>query len=214
MDEDGLSEKVRQELQDIARRKGHLLEASRSGDRTSLKIINEFLKCNRDQLSINKQLMSALLLISNHLVNESIKQIFRKLEYKTEEKMVLQLYLYLQMSSNFLDGFLLGHAFIKVLEDKNILQSKNMDILEIFKQIYLIRMRHGESAIVHIIDEETGLVSHFEKAYRELFTSKSVLLRDLARDNIDTVVHYLMLTFFDGILTARIIARNPSQEDQ
>ena len=212
MDDDRLSERVRLELEEIARRKGHLLEARKSEDRTSLQIINEFLKCNQGELKTNKHLVSTLLLVSNHLINESIKQVFRELEFRTENKMVLQLYLYLQMSSNFLDGFLLGYAFIKVLENIDILTYRNVDILEIFKQIYLIRMKHKESTLVRIIDEETGLIDHFEKAYKELFLSNSVLLKDLAKENIHTVVRYLMLTFFDGILTAKIISENPGKE--
>jgi hypothetical protein len=212
MDSENLSEKIQKELEEITQRKGHLLESSKSGDRTSLEIIDEFLRCNKNKMSINKNLLTALLLISNHLVNESVKQIFRELKVEPENRMVLQLYLYLQMSNNYLDGFLLGHSFLKIISEIDVLDKKDLDILEIFKRLYLIRMKHHESTMVQMIDEKTGLIGHFEKAYNDLFLSNSALLQELAKDNIHTVIKFLMLTFFDGILTAKVISEDPRKE--
>jgi hypothetical protein len=206
MDNENLSEKIQKEIEEITRRKGHLLESSKSGNRTSIEIIDEFLLCNKNRINLNKNLLTALMLISSHLVNESVKHVFRDLKVEPENRMVLQLYLYLQMSSNYLDGFMLGHAFLKIVDKLNILDKEELDILEIFKKLYLIRMKHNESALIMLIDEKTGLISHFEKAYQELFLSNSALLKEIASDNIDTVIKFLMLTFFDGILTAMVIS--------
>ncbi len=213
MDEESLSEKIRNELEEITLRKGHLLDSRKSGDRISLSVINEFLKYSRGELHIHKNLLSAMLLISNHLINETVSQVFRELKKKSEESTVLNLYLHLQMSSNFLDGFLLGHSFLKVLEGKNILGYRNLDVLDVFKKIYLIRMKHRESTLVKMIDKETGLIAHFEKAYEELFLSNSTLLQSMAQDNIDRVVRYLVLTFFDGILFAMVLSEKKQPED-
>ncbi|MCE1245127.1 MAG: hypothetical protein LWY06_00615 [Firmicutes bacterium] len=206
MDDDKLSEKIRKELEEIAIRKGHLLGERSPENQVSLKIIDEFLKCNNDKLVINKNLMSLLLLISNHLISESMNQIFRDLKKKPDDMLILRIYLYMQMSSNFLDGFLLGHSFLKSTTGLNILEYRNLDVLEIFKQIYLIRMQQKEAAIIKAIDNETKLISHFEKAYEDLFLTNSVLLNDLSAGNSQTIVKYLMLTFFDGILVSRIIS--------
>ena len=65
---------------------------------------------------------------------------------------------------------------------------------------------------VEMIDKRTGLINHFTNAYKELFLSKSILLRDLVKDKIDKVVHFLMLAFFDGIITAKIMSENPHRE--
>jgi hypothetical protein len=208
MQEDKLSGQIKKELEEITKKMGFLLETKKIGDKTSLLIIDEFLKCSKDSFNLDKNLMTALLLISNHLISENIKQVFWQLNLNPENKMVLQLYLYLQMSSNFLDGFFLGHAFIKVKEGINILEKRDLDILEIFRHIYLIRMKHKESSLIQMIDETTGLIEHFEKAYKDLFITGSSLLNDLVKDNVQLVVKYLMLTFFDGILTAKIISEN------
>lgn len=214
MDDDKLSKQIQFELSEITRRKGYLLESTQSEDRASLEIIDEFLKHNQGNLQINKNLMSVLLLISNNLISDSVNQVFNELKLNTHDNIVLRLYLNLQMSSNFLDGFLLGHSFIKVLEGIDILKMEKLDILEIFKNIYLIHIRHKEPTLVSLIDEKTGLISHFENAYKDLFLSNSALLKDLARENIYTVVRYLMLTFFDGILTAKIISETSANDDE
>jgi hypothetical protein len=206
MDDGRLSEKIRKELEDIAFRKGHLLGEKPTEDKVSLKIIDEFLKCNNDKLTINKNLMSLLILISNHLISEGMNQVFRELKKKSEDMLILRIYLYMQMSSNFLDGFLLGHAFLKATSGVNVLEYRNLDVLEIFKQIYLIRMQQKEAAIIKAIDNETKLISHFEKAYEDLFLTNTGLLNDLSSGNSQTIVKFLMLTFFDGILVSRIIS--------
>ena len=213
MDEESLSDKIKNELEEITKRKGYLLKAKKSGDRISLSVIDEFLKYSRGDLQIHKNLLSAILLISNHLINETVTQVFRDLKRKSEESTVLNLYLHLQMSSNFLDGFLLGHSFLKIIEGKNIMGYRNLDVLDIFKKIYLIRMKHRESTLVKMIDKETGLIAHFEKAYEELFLSNSTLLRSMAQENIDRVVRYLVLTFFDGILFAMVLSEKKQQEE-
>lgn len=50
--------------------------------------------------------------------------------------------------------------------------------------------------------------NHFRKAYNELFLSNSILLKDLTQEKVQMVIRYLMLTFFDGILTAKIISES------
>ena len=201
-----LSRELQKQLDEITSRKGHLIREKYKGDQDSLKIIDEYLKCNKGSLSISKNLISLLILISNHLIQDGITRIMGKLEVKPEERLILRLYMYMQMSSNYLDGFLLGHSYLKATKEVNILEYNNLDVLEIFKRVYIIRMKHTEDKLIKIIDEKSNLISHFEKEYRELFRSNSLLLSDLAGGNIDTVVEYLMLSFFDGILTAKIIA--------
>ncbi|MCD4783939.1 MAG: hypothetical protein K8T10_08970 [Candidatus Eremiobacteraeota bacterium] len=206
MDEDKLSEKIQRELDEITKRKGHLLRRDIATNRQSIRIIDEFLKYNTGNIKIHKNLIALLILISNHLINDSVAQIIIELPLEAEKMLMLRLYLYMQMSNNFLDGFLLGRAFLKVTEGFDIFDYEDMDLLEVFKRVFLIRMRNKETGMIEKIDRETHLISHFEKAYRELFLTNSILLKDLAQGNIQLVVKYLMLTFFDGILAARVIA--------
>lgn len=212
MDDSSLSEQIRKELEEITQRKGHLLGSGRSGDRVSLHVIDEFLRQSRGDLHMHKNLLSAILLISNHMITETVGQVFREMQVKPENMTVLKLYLHLQMSSNFLDGFLLGHSFLKVLDGKDILSYRNIDILDVFKRIYLIRTKHRESTLVRMIDEETGLVGHFEKAYQDLFLTNSTLLRSMAREYLEMVVRHLILTFFDGILFAMVLSEKTEPE--
>lgn len=206
MDEDKLSEKIQQELDEITKQKGYLLSRDIATNRQSIQIIDEFLKYNTGSMKIHKNLIALLILISNHLINDSVAQIFVELSMKPEKMLMLRLYLYMQMSNNFLDGFLLGRSFLKVMEGFDIFDYEEMDLLEVFKQVFLIRMRHKETGMIEKIDRETHLISHFEKAYRELFLTNSILLKDLAQGNMHLIVKYLMLTFFDGILAAKVIA--------
>ncbi len=206
MDENGLSEAIKRELEEITKRKGHLLKPNSIDKGASFKIMEEFLKASKGDVPVKKDLLSAILLISNYLINENISDIFKKIDLPEDEKLIFKLYLFLQMSNNFLDGFYLGYAFVKVLEEKDILNNENLNILSLFEKIYILR-RHGiESLIVHLLDEDLGLIKHFEKSYRELFTSNSILLTSLAQKHTKMIINYLMLSFFDGILTARIIA--------
>lgn len=213
MDQEGLSEKVRRELEEIARRKGHLLIPDDSGDQISLNVINEFLKYSRGEVVLHRNLLGAIILISNHLIGETVTQALRDLKLKSEKNTILSLYLNLHMSSNFVDGFLLGHSFLKVMEGKDVTAFKNQDVLDIFKRVYLIRAKHRETTLVRLIDSRTGLIAHFEKAYHELFVSSSALLKNIAKDSIEKVVKYLVLTFFDGILLAMVLAEDIDKKE-
>jgi hypothetical protein len=209
-----LSKALEKQLEEITSRKGHLLREKYLGDKESLKIIDEYLRCTREPLDIRKNLMSLLILISNHLIQDGINRIMGKLDANPEDMLILRLYMYMQMSSNYLDGFLLGHAYLKAADGINIFEYDNLDTLEIFKKIYIIRIKHNEEKLIRLIDERSNLISYFEKEYRQLFLSNSALLADLAGGNIDTVVEYLMLSFFDGILTAKIIAGFSGEENK
>lgn len=205
MDDNRLSETIRNELADIARRQGFLDNPSKDND-TSVEVIDEFLKYNHGSITLNKNLMTTLMLVSNHLINEGIADTLRGLNLKTENMLVIRLYLYMQMSNNFLDGFLLGHSFLKIIDNKDVLGTENPETLEIFRRIFLIRLKQKESALVSIIDEKTGLIKHFEKAYMELFYTNSLLLKELDEEQVKKIVKLLLNTFFDGILTAKIVS--------
>jgi len=206
MDDGKLSKRIQEELEEITRKQKYLLGDKHPTDRVSMSIIEEFLKCERSGLHLNKSLLSVLILISSHLINESLLKVLREIKIKPDDMVILKLYLYMQMSSNFLDGFLLGYSFIKTSDHVNILEFKNLDVLEIFKRIYIVRLKHKEANLIEMIDEKSNLISYFEDAYRQLFKSNSIILNELAGGNIDKIVEYLMLTFFDGILTAKIIS--------
>lgn len=214
MDDEKLSREIQNELDEITRRKGHLLQNKVPQDKVSLEIIEEFIQCNNNKMEIRKNLMSLLVLISNHLINDSINHVLRELKLKSDEALILQLYMYMQMSSNFIDGFLLGHSFVKVIRGVSVLDCPDPNALEIFKQIYLIRIKQNESDLVEAVDGETNIISHFEKAYKELFLTNSILLNELSRGKAQLVVRHLMMTFFDGILTARIIFNSMQPEEQ
>ncbi|MFP4496803.1 MAG: hypothetical protein ACLFQV_01230 [Vulcanimicrobiota bacterium] len=208
MEDDKLSAAIREELEEITRRKGHFLSSRQTDDRTSLKIINEFLKKSNGEIEINKNIISSLLLISNYLINDSLNQIIKQVNYKKENFLVLHLYMNLQVSNNFLDGFLLGCSFIKVNNGIDLTKIDKIDILELFKKVYVTRLNNKELDFIKKMDENTGIIEHFEGAYRELFASNSQLLVDLAGEKVDVLIDYLMAAFYDGIILAKMIHEN------
>lgn len=206
MDEEKLPLEIQNALDEITQRKKHLLKQNQPEDDVSIKIVEEFIQCCNQGINIHKNLVSLLILISSHLINESINRIIRDLNLKNEDALILKLYMHMQMSSNFLDGFLLGHSFVKIDTGIDILNLKNINVLEVFKQTYLLRLHSIDKSFMSFSKTESRLVSHFETAYKELFLTNSMLFNQLSMGNAALVVQHLMSAFFDGIVTSRIIA--------